>query len=150
MELLGIVDRTWPILNRLIGGHVAVYRATGGLVGHRIPGSPPMLLLDHRGAKTGKARTTPLVYLVDGEDIVIVASKGGHPRDPAWLHNLIAHPEVTIQVGRHRRPVHARVATPAERERLWPQALEVYPGYRDYQERTAREIPLVVLEPRRA
>jgi deazaflavin-dependent oxidoreductase (nitroreductase family) len=150
MDLLGIVDRTWPILNRLIGGHVAVYRATGGLVGHRIPGSAPMLLLDHRGAKTGKARTTPLVYVVDGEDIVIVASKGGHPRDPAWLHNLVAHPDVTIQVGRDRRPVRARVATPAERERLWPKALEVYPGYRDYQERTSREIPLVVLEPRRA
>ncbi len=150
MDLLGIVDRTWPILNRLVGGHVAVYRATGGLVGHRLPGSPPMLLLDHRGAKTGKMRTTPLVYVLDGEDVVIVASKGGHPRDPAWLHNLVAHPEVTIQVGRDRRPVRARVATPAERKRLWPKALDVYPGYRGYQARTSREIPLVVLEPRRA
>ncbi|HEU0318099.1 MAG TPA: nitroreductase/quinone reductase family protein, partial [Solirubrobacteraceae bacterium] len=77
-------------------------------------------------------------------------SKGGHPRDPAWLHNLVADPDVTIQVGRDRRPVRARVATAAERERLWPKALEVYPGYRDYQARTSREIPLVVLEPRPA
>jgi deazaflavin-dependent oxidoreductase (nitroreductase family) len=150
MDHLNVVDRAWPILNRLVDGHVAVYRATGGLVGHHIPGAPPMLLLDHEGAKTGKRRTTPLVYVEDGDDYVIVASKGGHPRHPAWFHNLLAHPDTTIQVGRARRPVRARVATPAERERLWPKAVEVHPGYADYQERTSREIPLVVLSPRAA
>lgn len=147
---MNLVDRAWPLLRHAVAGHVAVYRLTGGLIGHRTPGSPPMLLLDHEGARTGQRRTTPLVYVVDGDDVVIVASKGGHPRHPAWFHNLLAHPEVTIQVGRDRRPVHARVATPTERARLWPMAVATYPGYTGYQERTEREIPLVVLEPRPA
>jgi deazaflavin-dependent oxidoreductase (nitroreductase family) len=150
MDHLAIADRIWPVLNRAVAGHVAVYRATGGLIGHRFPVGPPMLLLDHEGAKTGKARTIPLVYVDDDPDLVIVASKGGHPRHPAWFHNLLAHPDTTVQVGRDRRPVRARVATPAERERLWPRALATYPGYADYQKRTAREIPLVILEPRAA
>jgi F420H(2)-dependent quinone reductase len=88
----------------------------------------------------------PLV--ADGEDIVLVASKGGHPRSPAWFHNLVANPETTIQVGSERRAVRARVATSEERARLWPEVVELYSGYRDYQERTDREIPLVILEPR--
>lgn len=148
MGYLDAADRLWPVLNRLMKGHTAVYRATGGLVGHRFPGAPPMLLLDHVGAKSGTRRTTPLVYVDDGEDIVIVASKGGHPKHPAWYHNLRAHPETTVQVGSERRAVRARVAGAEERERLWPKAVETYSGYRGYQERTSREIPLVVLEPR--
>ena len=129
-------------------GHAVVYRATHGLVGHRFPGAPPTLLLDHVGARSGRVRTTPLTYLRNGEDFVIVASKGGHPRNPAWFHNLRAHPDTTIQVGSERKAVRARVATPAERARLWPKVVELYGGYRDYQARTGREIPLVVLEPR--
>jgi deazaflavin-dependent oxidoreductase (nitroreductase family) len=148
MDTMAVVDRAWPLLNRLVGVHVAAYRLTGGLIGHQLPGSPPMLLLEHTGARTGQSRTTPLVYVADGPDIVIVASKGGHPRDPAWLHNLRANPDATIQVGRERRPVRARVATADERRRLWPKAVATYPGYRGYQERTEREIPLVILEPR--
>lgn len=148
MGYLDAADRLWPVLNRLMKGHTAVYRATGGLVGHRFPGAPPLLLLDHVGAKSGTRRTTPLVYVDDGEDIVIVASKGGHPKHPAWYHNLRAHPETTVQVGSERRAVRARVAGAEERERLWPRAVKTYSGYRGYQERTSREIPLVVLEPR--
>lgn len=148
MDRMKIVDQAWPVLNRLVGGHVAAYRLTGGLIGHRFPGSPPMLLLDHEGARTGQRRTTPLVYVDDGPDVVIVASKGGHPRHPAWFHNLLAHPDVTIQVGSGRRRVRARVAGPDERRRLWPKAVATYPGYGDYQARTEREIPLVILEPR--
>lgn len=128
--------------------HVALYRATGGRIGHRIPGLPPMLLLDHVGARSGTRRTSALAYVADGENLVLVASKGGHPRHPAWFHNLVANPDTTAQVGSERRPVRARVATPGERRRLWPKAVEAYGGYRDYQERTAREIPLVILEPR--
>jgi F420H(2)-dependent quinone reductase len=143
-----LVDRAWPLLRHVMGGHTAVYRLTGGLVGHHVPGAPPMLLLDHVGAKSGKKRTTPLAYLEDGQDIVIVASKGGHPRNPAWFHNLVANPNTTIQVGSKRRPVHARVAQGEERERLWERVVELYGGYRDYQRRTDRQIPLVVLEPR--
>jgi len=143
-------DRLWPVLNRLMKGHTVVYRLSGGRVGHRFPGAPPMLLLDHLGAKSGTRRTTPLVYVRDGEDVVVVASKGGHPKHPAWFHNLRANPETTIQVGAEHRPVRARVATKEERPRLWEKAVATYGGYRGYQERTDREIPLVVLEPRSA
>ena len=146
---LRAADRMWPVLNRMMDGHAVIYRASGGRVGHRFPGAPPMLLLDHIGAKSGTVRTSPLVYFKDGQNVVIVASKGGHPRHPAWYHNLRANPDATIQVGTERRAVHARVAEPEERARLWPKAEATYGGYRGYQERTDREIPLVVLEPRR-
>ena len=131
-----------------MGAHTMVYRATHGLVGHRFPGAPPMLLLDHVGARSGRSRTSPLVYVEDGEDIVLVASKGGHPKNPAWFHNLRAHPDVRIQIGSQHREVRARIATDAERPRLWKKAVATYGGYRGYQERTDRQIPLVVLEPR--
>lgn len=148
MDLMRVADRLWPVLNRVTKGHTAVYRATGGRIGHRFPGAPPMLLLDHLGARTGAGRTTPLVYVRDGENVVIVASKGGHPKHPAWYHNLRANPDTTIQIGSDRRPVHARTANSGERARLWDKAVETYGGYRGYQQRTEREIPLVVLEPR--
>lgn len=148
MDPMRAADRLWPILNRLMKAHTVAYRATGGLVGHRFPGSPPMLLLDHVGARSGKLRTTPLIYVADGDDFVVIASKGGHPKNPAWFHNLKAYPETTIQVGSKRRAVKARVAEPAERKRLWALAVATYSGYTGYQDRTEREIPLVVLEAR--
>lgn len=132
-----------------MGGHTAVYRATKGVIGHRIPGVGPMLLLDHVGAKSGKKRTSPLLYVRDGDDLVIVASKGGHPKHPAWFHNLRANPDTEVQVGSERRRVHARVADEEERERLWPKAVATYGGYHGYQQRTGRKIPLVILERRR-
>ncbi len=142
------IDRLWPLLNQLMKGHVAIYRATGGRIGHKPPGGPPMLLLDHVGAKSGTKRTAPLIYIDDGDDVAIVASKGGYPKHPAWFHNLRAHPDTTVPIGREKREVHARVATPVERERLWPKAVATYSGYEGYQERTDREIPVVILEPR--
>ena len=105
-------------------------------------------LLDHVGAKSGVKRTTPLAYVPDGDDVVLVASKGGHPRNPAWYHNLKANPDTTVQVGSETRKVHAHVATAQERERLWPMAVAINKGYASYQKKTAREIPLVILEPR--
>ena len=150
IEAMSLVDRAWPVLRPLMGYHAQVYRLTRGIVGHRFPGGPPMLLLDHVGAKSGHQRTTPLVYVEDGRDLVIVASKGGHPHHPSWYHNLLAHPDTVVQVGAQRRSVHARVASPEERKRLWPKAVQVYSGYEGYQERTQREIPLVILEPRGA
>lgn len=147
MGLLGLADRMWPVLDKMMGAHVAVYRATGGRIGHRFPGVPTMLLLDHVGGKTGKRRTSALVYIEDGPNLVLVASKGGYPKHPAWFHNLKANPDVTVQVGPKRRAVRARVATPDERRRLWPRAVKVWPGYRAYQKRTGREIPMVILEP---
>jgi deazaflavin-dependent oxidoreductase (nitroreductase family) len=133
-----------------MGAHTALYKATGGRLGHKIPGVPgKMLLLDHKGAKSGIERTSPLLYFRDGEDLVIVASKGGFPKHPAWFHNLKANPDTTVQVASHQLPVHARVAKPEERERLWAMAVKAYHGYEDYAARSkGREIPLVVLEPR--
>jgi F420H(2)-dependent quinone reductase len=107
-----------------------------------------MLLLDHVGARSGARRTSPLLYIEDDGDLVVVASKGGFPRHPAWFHNLRANPETTVQVGGEVRPVRARVAGAAERERLWPRVVAAYSGYEDYSARTEREIPLVILEPR--
>jgi deazaflavin-dependent oxidoreductase (nitroreductase family) len=148
MDVLDVAERAWPVLRRLMGGHTLVYKASGGLIGHRFPGAPSMLLLDHVGARSGTRRTSPLVYIRDGDSYVLIASKGGHPRNPGWFHNLHAHPDTTIQVGTRRLAVHARDATPEERARLWPEAVKVWPPYRDYQARTEREIPLVILEPR--
>ena len=131
-----------------MGTHAALYRATNGRIGGRLPGIPPMLLLDHVGAKSGKRRLTPLVYMPDGDNLLIVASKGGYPRDPAWMHNLRAHPDTEVQIGGRRRRVHAREATAEERDRLWPLAARYNPQWARYRERTTREIPLVLLEPR--
>ncbi len=131
-----------------MGVHSTLYRVSGGLIGHHVPGAPPMLLLDHVGAKSGARRTSPLAYLKDGDDVVIVASKGGYPRNPAWFYNLRANPDTSAQIGRERRKVHARVASASEREALWPRVCSLYGGYAGYQERTDREIPLVILEPR--
>jgi F420H(2)-dependent quinone reductase len=133
-----------------MGAHTFLYQRTGGRLGHSVPGVPgKMLLLDHVGAKSGAKRTSPLLYVRDGDDIVVVASKGGFPKHPAWYHNLIANPDTTVQIGSEHRPVHARVATPEERDRLWALAVKAYHGYEDYAARSkGREIPLVVLEPR--
>jgi deazaflavin-dependent oxidoreductase (nitroreductase family) len=133
-----------------MGAHTFLYQRTGGRLGHTIPGvSGKMLLLDHVGAKSGTRRTSPLLYVRDGDDLVVIASKGGYPKHPAWYHNLMANPDTRVQVGSHELAVHARTATPDERERLWQLAVEGYPGYDDYAARSkGREIPLVVLEPR--
>jgi len=144
----GLVDRSWPLLRRLMSGHTALYRASRGWIGHKPPGLPPMLLLDHVGARSGVRRTSPLVYTRVGLDYVLVASKGGYPRHPAWFHNLRAHPDTTIQVGRRRLSVHARVASDEEYEQLWPQAVRTYRGFAGYQARAERKIPLVVLSAR--
>ena len=148
MDVMSLADRSWPVLRRMMGLHTQAYRLSNGRIGHRFPGAPAMLLLDHVGAKSAVKRTIPLVYVRDGDDIVLVASKGGHPKNPAWYHNLRAHPDTTVQIGSERRPVRAQVATPEERERLWPKAVATYGGYAGYQERTQREIPLVVLKRR--
>jgi len=148
MSTLDWADRNWPILRRLMGGHTTLYKLTGGLIGYAVPGAPRTLLLEHVGAKSGTKRTSPLSFIRDGDAYVIVASKGGYPQNPAWFHNLKANPDTTIQVRNKKVPVRARVATPEERERLWPDVVKAYSGYAGYQKRTEREIPLVLLEPR--
>jgi len=148
MDYMRWVDGNWSLLTRLMKGHATVYRATRGVIGHRFPGAPEMLLLDHVGAKSGAHRTTPLVFARDGDRVILIASKGGYPKNPAWYHNLLANPDATIQIGSKRIPVHAEAATPEEYDRLWKLAVDVYSGYDAYRRRTERQIPVVVLEPR--
>lgn len=132
---------------RLAGAHVHVYRWSGGRIAGSLDGAP-LLLLHHVGRRSGVARVTPLVHLQDGDDVVIVASMGGSPKSPAWFHNLTAEPDTVVEIGRERRPVHARVADVGEKARLWPLLMAQYPPFAAYQERTAREIPVIVLERR--
>jgi deazaflavin-dependent oxidoreductase (nitroreductase family) len=105
----------------------------------------PVLLLTTRGRSTGKRRTAPLTYFEEDGAIVLVASYGGRPHNPDWFENLIAAGEGEVTIGRDRRPMRARRATPDERARLWPRIVETYDGYAKYQENTTREIPLAVL-----
>jgi deazaflavin-dependent oxidoreductase (nitroreductase family) len=133
--------------------HVAVYRRSGGRIGGHFPGWPaaPILLLDHVGAKSGIRRTSPLMYHREGDRIAVVASKAGQPTNPAWFHNLLAHPGTAVQLGSEVREVRARVVSDEEREELWPRFVAFYPGYAEFQRMAmanGREIPIVILEPR--
>lgn len=127
--------------------HVRAYQETGGERGYRWRGTT-ILLLTTRGRASGEERTTPLIFRNDndgdGEGWVVVASKGGAPDHPDWYKNLLADPEATIQVKAQRIPVRAATARGDERARLWRRMTEVWPDYDRYQERTDREIPVVV------
>jgi deazaflavin-dependent oxidoreductase (nitroreductase family) len=149
VDYLRVADRSWPVLGRVMSLHASIYRWTGGRIGGRVPGLPSLLLLDHVGAKSGRKRTAPLVYMPDGDDFVVVAAKGGHPQHPGWVHNLRAHPDTEVQVGSKRIAVRAREANADERGRLWPRAVEYNPLWGSYQRRTDRTIPIVILSPRR-
>jgi len=136
----------WRLFNTSVKSHTAIFRLTGGRIGGRMVGGP-ILLLHHTGAKSGKRRVSPLLYLPDGDRMVIVASKGGYTKHPGWFHNLKATPDTTVEVPREGKvPVRAREASAAEREELWPRVVDLYQGYATYQRSTSREIPLVVLE----
>jgi F420H(2)-dependent quinone reductase len=125
---------------------VVLYRRSGGRLAGKLKGAP-VLLLDHVGRKSGTERTTPLLYLRDGDDLAIVASRGGSDATPAWWLNLQARPETTVTVGPERRRVVAHQASAEEKARLWPQLLEMFPDYGVYERRTAREIPVIILSP---
>ncbi|MDH3606819.1 MAG: nitroreductase family deazaflavin-dependent oxidoreductase [Acidimicrobiia bacterium] len=136
-------DATVRRLSRL---HAALYRATRGRVGRRLVASD-MLLLTTRGRISGRLHTVPLLYLADGETLVVVASWGGRDYHPHWYLNLLAQPAATANVAGSSRPVVARTADAAERSTWWERVQKAYPGYRTYQRRTRREIPIVFLEP---
>ena len=123
------------------------FRANEGRVGGPFEGRP-ILLLHHQGAKTGTERINPVAYQAVGEDFAVFASKGGSPTNPDWYHNLVAHPDVSVEVGTETIPVHARVTEGDERDRIWTTQKERWPGFADYDEKTKgiREIPVVVLE----
>jgi deazaflavin-dependent oxidoreductase (nitroreductase family) len=106
----------------------------------------PLLLLTTTGAKSGEQRTTPLVYSRDGDRLVVIASKGGAPEHPSWFVNLRKHPEVTVEVGTEKFNARASIAEGAERDRLYAQQAALMPAFNDYQQKTSRTIPVVVLE----
>ena len=143
---MSVVART---VRRLIGKvmtgtHAAIYRASGGKVAGRMFNSP-VLLLTTTGRKTGKERTTPLMYVEDGENLVIIASNGGAPYHPAWYLNLRTNLEARVLVKDRNLRVRAEDAKEGEKSRLFARFVEAYPGYEDYQRRTEREIPVIVL-----
>jgi F420H(2)-dependent quinone reductase len=140
-------DRGQAVLSRIIRVHAWIYRSTGGRIGRKVPGLPPLLLLDHVGAKSGRLRTVPLAYLSDGDDLVVVASRGGYHKHPGWVHNLRANPDTEVQIGRRRIRVNAREASDPERARLWPPLLEHNPVYEQYEQYTDRKFPIVILTP---
>ena len=131
---------------QLLSTWQAVYELTDGRIGERL-GPITMLLLRTRGRKTGQRRTAALLYLRDGARYVVIGSKGGSDTAPAWLLNLEANPRVEVQVGRRRFRALARIARGSQRTRLWKAAVRVWPSYADYQARTDRQIPVVLLEP---
>jgi proline iminopeptidase len=128
--------------------HVERYRETGGEIGHIWKEGSTVLLLTTKGRATGEDRTTPLIYARDGDNYVIVASKGGSPEHPGWYRNLTKTPDVELQVEDDVFPARARTAEGSEREQLWRKANEVWPHYEEYAKKTDREIPVVVLERR--
>ncbi|MCV7221173.1 nitroreductase family deazaflavin-dependent oxidoreductase [Mycolicibacterium elephantis] len=134
--------------------HVWVYRRTGGRVGANwrvgagFKKPVPTLLLEHIGRKSGRRLVSPLVFICDGDDVIVVASQGGRDTDPQWYRNLVANPDAYIEIGSERRPVRAVTATPEQRARLWPKLVEAYADFDTYQAWADREIPVVILQPR--
>lgn len=122
-----------------------LFRATGGKVGGRFLRGAPVLLLTTTGRKSGQPRTSPLLYLEDGESIILVASKGGMSHSPLWFHNLEANPNCEVEIGTRRQAMVARRASAEEKRALWPRLVAMYKDYDDYQARTTRDIPVLIL-----
>ena len=125
-----------------------IYRVSGGRLGARWLRGSPVMLLTTTGRKSGKPRTKPVLYLRDGENVVVVASKAGMSHHPLWYLNLEANPNVEIEIGTQKRSMRARRATEDEKSALWPRLVEMYRDFADYQARTERNIPVVILSPR--
>ncbi len=139
-----------PLKRVIPAVHLAVFRATNGRLSSKLAGQK-MLLLTTTGHRSGKRRTVPLLYVDDGESMIVIGSNWGGPRDPLWVRNVRENPHVRAQVGARKRRVTAHLATPEERPRLWALVTAQYAGYKDYATRLdgVREIPLVVLTPDR-
>jgi F420H(2)-dependent quinone reductase len=136
----------WWFWERFTDLHTVAYKASGGRIGGKAYGVP-VVLVESVGRKSGKRRTHPLLCGEDGEKLVLIASKGGTNRHPAWYHNLKANPETTAWWKGKKQRVRAREATGDERERLWRMMAEAYTDYESYQRRTDRQIPVIVLDP---
>lgn len=124
-----------------------IFRASGGRLGNRFLRGAPVCLLTTTGAKSGTRRTTPLIYLADGPRVVLVASKGGMSHSPGWYFNLVKHPDCEVRIGSDTRRMTARRASAAEKAALWPKLVAIYRDYDDYQARTTRDIPVLILTP---
>lgn len=143
-------DRRAAAMQRIVTMlHEIVYRQTAGRIGGRLFNSP-VLLLYTIGRRSGRLRATPLLYLADGERLILVASNGGTAANPAWWHNLQARPRALVQIGARQMFVRATEATPEEHSRLWPLLTRMYPPYETYQQRTPRPLPVVILQPEAA
>lgn len=134
-----------PTMNDWNQTVISEFRANGGKVSGRFEGAP-MLLLTTKGAKTGQTRVNPMMYLPDGDRMLVFASKAGAPTNPDWYHNLVANPEVTVEVGTETITAAATVVTGEERDRLYRKQAELYPGFADYEKKTTRTIPVVALK----
>ena len=132
-------------LPKWIQEHISLYQVTNGAEGHMYNGAPA-LLLTTKGKKSGEPFVLPLYYGFDGTNPVVVASRGGAPNHPYWYTNLLAEPEVQVQVGPEKFNARARTATSAEKPKLWEMMAKIWPAYNEYQSRTDREIPVVILE----
>ena len=130
-----------------VADHVARYETSNGTDGGTMPNGSGVVVLTTRGRKTGKLRKSPLVRVADGDRYVVIASMGGAPSHPAWYLNLVANTDVQLQDGASVLEMRARVSTGDERSRMWDLAVEQWPDYAEYQKKTDREIPVVVLEP---
>ncbi len=140
-------ERIFTAVAKAMGAtHTALYRRTGGRIGGRFRGAP-CLLLTVTGRKSGQPRTAPLMYGRDGDDYIVVASKGGQPTSPVWWLNLRSNPAAEVEVGAERRRVTAEEVEGEERERLWRLMTGIYPTYDAYQKKTSRVIPVVRLRP---
>ena len=135
------------MVRRLSRRHRRIYRLTRGLIGRRLVDND-MLILTTTGRRSGRPHEVPLLYLRDGQSLVVIASYGGRPNHPDWYLNLVAMPEARVQISGRRRKVAARTATSSEREAWWPRIVAAYEGYSQYQSRTNRVIPVVFLDPR--
>lgn len=122
------------------------FRANDGKVGGNFAGAP-LLLLHTTGAKSGQERVNPMMYRTVDGGYAVFASKAGAPTNPDWFHNLVAHPDVTAEIGTETVPLTARVAGDAERDPIWAAQKAEYPGFQDYENKTSRQIPVVILEP---
>ncbi len=136
----------WKLFNAGTRAHTAAYKLTRGRIGGKAMGAP-VALLEHTGRRSGKHRTSPLLCVPDGENLILIASKGGVDKHPAWYLNLVDSPETDVWWKGSKRHVRARVAKGRERKRLWDLMVGAYKPYESYQRRTEREIPVVVLEP---
>jgi F420H(2)-dependent quinone reductase len=141
-ERLGnVVIRIMSTLN------VLAFRLSKGRLGGRFRGGAPVLLLTTIGRKSGERRTAPVLYLADGDRFVVVASKGGFSKHPLWYKNLESNPNVEVELGSERQKMTAKRASDAEKRVLWPKLVTMYRDFDDYQARTEREIPVVILSP---